>query len=171
MIIKLSELYGGEAHYIIENDGWFPHEEIGLTSPVNGMITINRVTETEVVATGEFSARVEAPCDRCGQSAELLLSGEFTYDCIVGKEESLTQQEVESGENDVNKLYLEEPIIDAGELFREQILLAMPVRILCKQSCRGLCFSCGTDLNSESCGCGDIEITSPFSVLKKMKGR
>jgi uncharacterized protein len=99
------------------------------------------------------------------------LSGEFTYDCIVGKEESLTQQDVESGENDVNKLYLEEPIIDAGELFREQILLAMPVRVLCKQSCRGLCFSCGTDLNSESCGCGDKALTSPFSVLKKMKGR
>lgn len=171
MIIKLSELYGGEAHHIIENDGWFPHEEMSLKSPVSGVINISRVSEAEVVATGTFSASVEVPCDRCGQSAQLLLSGDFTYNCIVGKEEPLTQQEVESGEEDVTKLYLEEPIINAGELFREQILLAMPVRVLCKHSCRGLCFHCGMDLNTELCGCKDKELTSPFSVLKKMKGR
>ena len=171
MIINLSELYGGEAHYITENDGWFPHEEMSLIAPVSGLITISRVDEAEVVATGTFSASVEAPCDRCGQSAQLVLSGEFTYDCIVGKEEPLIQQEVESGEEDVTKLYLEEPIINAGELFREQILLAMPVRVLCKHACKGLCFHCGIDLNAELCSCKDKEPTSPFSVLKKMKGR
>ena len=171
MIIKLSEVYGGEAHYVLEDDGWFPHEEINLTPPVNGLITIFRVSDAEVVATGEFSVTVNAPCDRCGQSAQLFLSGEFTYDCIVGKEEPLVQQEVESGEEDVNKLYLEEPIINAGELFREQVLLAVPIRVLCKQSCNGLCFHCGKDLNYETCACRDKELSSPFSVLKKFKGR
>ena len=171
MIIKLSELYGREVHHIIENDGCFLHEEMSLISPVSGVISISRVSEAEVVATGTFSTSVEAPCDRCGQFAQLFLSGDFTYNCIVGKEEPLTQQEVESGEEDLTKLYLEEPIINAGELFREQILLAMPVRVLCKHSCRGLCFHCGMDLNTESCGCKDKELTSPFSVLKKLKGR
>jgi uncharacterized protein len=171
MIIKLSELHGGEAHYIIDNDGWFPHEEMGLIAPVSGLITISRLSDAEFVATGTFSAKVVAPCDRCGQSAQLILSVEFTYDCIVGKEEPLIQQEVESGEEDVTKLYLEEPIINAGELFREQILLSMPVRVLCKHSCKGLCFHCGIDLNADLCGCKDKEPTSPFSVLKKLKGR
>ncbi len=171
MIINLSELYGGEGHYLIRDDGWFPHEEMGLSSPVSGVITVSRTSETEVVVSGEVSAGVEVPCDRCGQSTQLFLSAEFAYDCIVGREESHAQQEVECGEEDVNKLYLEEPVINAGALIREQILLAMPMRTLCKQSCKGLCMHCGKDLNTGNCACSDNRLSSPFSVLQKIKGR
>ncbi len=171
MIIKISELYGGEGHYLIKDDGWFPHEEMDLISPVHGAITVVRTSETEVVVTGKVSADVEVPCDRCGQSAQRGLSAEFAYDCIVGREDSHTQQEVECGEEDVYKLYLEEPIINAGALIREQILLAMPMRILCNHSCKGLCMHCGKDLNAGICSCSDNTLSSPFSGLQKIKGR
>ncbi len=171
MIIRLSELYGGEGHYLVKDDGWFPHEEMGLCSPVHGVLTVARISETEVVVTGTVSAEVEVPCDRCGQSAQLDLSAEFAYDCIIGREDSLTQQEVECGEEDVNKLYLEEPIINAGALIREQILLAMPMRILCNQSCKGLCMQCGKNLNAGICACSGNTLSSPFSVLQRIKGR
>ena len=171
MIINVSELYGGEGHYLIKDDGWFPHEEMDLSSPVSGVIRVSRTSETEVVVSGEVSAGVEVPCDRCGQSTQLFLSAEFAYDCTVGREESHTQQEVECGEEDVNKLYLEEPVINAGALIREQILLAMPMRALCKQSCKGLCMHCGKDLNAGICACSDNTLSSPFSVLQKIKGR
>ncbi len=171
MIIKLSEFYGGEAHYLIEDDGWFPHEEVNLRSPVSGFFTLTRISEAEVAVAGKVSANVEAPCDRCGQPARLFLSVEFTYDCVVEREDVNTRQDVECGEEDVNKLYLEEPVINAGALIREQILLAMPMRILCDRSCKGLCLHCGKNLNSELCTCHDNSSPSAFSALKNVKGR
>ncbi len=171
MIVKLSEFNCGDTRYVLEDDGWFPHEEIRLDAPVTGSLTISQVSDEGALVKGEFATRGEVACDRCGQPAQLVLSGEFIYDCIIGKEDPLVQQDVESGEEDVNKLYLEEPVLNAGELFREQILLAMPIRVLCKQSCKGLCFHCGVDLNTETCTCKENVVSSPFSLLKKVKGR
>lgn len=171
MIFKLSDIHGQEVHHRIEHDGWFSREELNLISSVKGKVSLFRASEAEVTVKGSFSVEVEAGCDRCGQPAQTLLSGEFTYDCIVGKEDPHIDQDVECGEEDVNKLYLEEPIINAGELFREQILLAMPMHVLCNQSCKGLCHLCGIDLNSGTCTCSDQEVSSPFSVLKKLEGR
>jgi uncharacterized protein len=171
MIFKLSEIHGDEVHHQIEDDGCFTRDELNLLSPVKGMVSLFRVNESEVSVTGSFNVEVESGCDRCGQPAQTLLSSNFTYDCIVGKEDPHIHQDVECGEEDVNKLYLEEPIINVGELFREQILLAMPMHILCSHSCKGLCQHCGIDLNSGTCTCRDKEVSSPFSVLKKLEGR
>jgi len=171
MIINLAELHGGDTRYPIENDGWFPHEQIRPTAPVTGSITITRVSEEGSLVKGEFGARGEAVCDRCGEPAQLVFSKEFIYDCIIGKDDPLERQDVESKEEDANKLYLDEPLINVGELLREQILLAMPLRVLCKQSCKGLCFQCGADLNTETCTCVENVVLSSFAVLKKIKGR
>ena len=43
--------------------------------------------------------------------------------------------------------------IDLGEIVREQILLEVPLRRLCREDCRGLCPSCGVNRNTEACDC------------------
>jgi uncharacterized protein len=60
---------------------------------------------------------------------------------------------------------------DVGQLIHEIIALAEPFQPLCKSDCKGLCSGCGANLNEEECRCAEQknEVTSPFSVLKKMK--
>ncbi len=43
--------------------------------------------------------------------------------------------------------------LDPGEAVREELILAVPEYALCDEGCRGICPSCGTDLNAGTCGC------------------
>ncbi len=43
--------------------------------------------------------------------------------------------------------------IDLGEEIRQEVILNLPTRILCKENCKGICIGCGADLNRESCQC------------------
>jgi uncharacterized protein len=56
---------------------------------------------------------------------------------------------VEEAEN----YYYRDDVIVLDDLVREEVLLAMPYKLLCKPDCRGLCAQCGRDLNTGTCGC------------------
>ena len=45
----------------------------------------------------------------------------------------------------------ERPVLDVTEDIRQEILLSYPVKVLCKEDCRGLCPVCGQNLNERSC--------------------
>jgi hypothetical protein len=60
--------------------------------------------------------------------------------------------------------------IDLGAFFLEWITLAVPVQPLCREDCRGLCPRCGADRNVESCGCEEVSPSSPFAVLRGLRG-
>ena len=44
-------------------------------------------------------------------------------------------------------------IIDLGEEIRQEIVIDIPIRMLCQEDCKGLCIRCGANLNSEECKC------------------
>lgn len=48
--------------------------------------------------------------------------------------------------------------VDLAGLSREAVVLALPERVLCSEDCRGLCASCGADLNKERCSCAPLEV-------------
>lgn len=58
--------------------------------------------------------------------------------------------------------------IDLEETVKEQILLNMPSKVLCKDDCLGLCPECGINLNKESCNCKDNQINPKFAALEKL---
>lgn len=58
--------------------------------------------------------------------------------------------------------------VDVGAPAQDELALALPAAPLCRKDCRGLCPTCGTDLNREPCdGHGD-DSDSPFAVLKDL---
>ncbi len=61
------------------------------------------------------------------------------------------EQEVE--EEDLDTSYYRDDQIDLNELLREQFYLALPMKPLCREDCRGLCPQCGTNLNTGTCTC------------------
>jgi uncharacterized protein len=154
----------------VSDDGWFPRSEIEPVSPVEGQLSVSRRSDDQAVVRGSFTVGVTFPCDRCCQPAALELEAEFEYDCIVGKEDPRSGDDTECREEDYYRLYLHEPVIDLGEILKEQVYLAMPVSVQCRKSCKGLCHQCGTDLNVAECSCTSSDPSSPFAVLRQLKG-
>ncbi|MDH3525467.1 MAG: DUF177 domain-containing protein [Acidobacteriota bacterium] len=60
--------------------------------------------------------------------------------------------------------------IQLGSLTREVVSLALPVKPLCREECPGLCPVCGSDLATESCGCREVPVHSPFAALAALRG-
>ena len=58
-----------------------------------------------------------------------------------------------------------EVVIDLSEDARQTILLAVPLKLLCREDCQGLCPGCGVDLNREACRCADAPGGSPLGGL------
>ncbi len=59
--------------------------------------------------------------------------------------------------------------IDLADVVREQILLAIPEQIFCKDDCKGLCPKCGANLNLIDCMCADDDIDPRWAALKSLK--
>lgn len=171
MRVAFADLTGCDISCRIENDGWFPEQEFRLARDPEGLITINLTGQNRAAVTGAMKLEVFFPCDRCCREVRLALTSEFAYHCIVGEEAADARQETECREDDINRHYLKEPVVDLGEMLQEQLFLAMPSRVLCEDSCRGLCAHCGVDLNNTQCQCGDNRAFSPFSVLAQLKRR
>jgi uncharacterized protein len=60
-------------------------------------------------------------------------------------------------------------VIEVDQLVAEQIFLALPVKVLCREDCKGICPGCGANLNEEACLCKAGGTQSPFAKLKLIK--
>ncbi len=70
---------------------------------------------------------------------------------------------------DLDESYLDGDVVDMLELVREQVLLALPPKPLCRDDCRGLCPRCGVDLNHETCSCTDDTADPRLAALADFK--
>ena len=117
-----------------------------------------------------FSGRFQVPCARCVEPVEIPLAAEF--DLIFrpagadseAPERSITAPETEIGYYQKDSLLLE-------DVLREQVLLSLPVRTLCKPDCKGLCPRCGQNRNTQECSC-EVGPSDPrWEALAGLRGR
>lgn len=61
-------------------------------------------------------------------------------------------------------------VVDLLPALRDNLVLVLPQKLLCREDCRGICPDCGADLNEITCGCaaGRSEANAPFDQLKKL---
>ena len=107
-------------------------------------------------------------CCRCLKEFILPVSSEFTYTLLPAETMPRTE-ELELTGDDLVFGYYTDDTIDVDPLIFEQIVLQIPVKPLCSESCRGLCPRCGIDRNIESCDHeNEDERKSPFAILKNL---
>lgn len=121
----------------------------------------------EVRVRGQIQTSVELRCDRCLAPAPVPVNVEFA--ALFGQpgEDPAGAKELQDDELDFS--VYEGDSIDLDEIVREQILLALPARQLCRDECKGLCPACGADLNAQSCECPAAEIDPRWAALKGLK--
>ena len=121
---------------------------------------------------GHVNAKVRLLCDRCLEAFNTDIDTDFFY--LLQPKEEFGQglgEEYQLSEEDIDVFWYEEGQIKGEELFREQILLQLPMRVLCSDECKGLCAGCGVDLNKEQCKCERIDDDNPFAILAQLKNK
>ena len=134
-----------------------------------------------VFLTANMKAELIAPCKRCAKDVSLGVPVNFSlrmvdksqFDRHPSAEEDDDGGNAESaGSFDLDQVDAEPfdgKTIDLDPIIREQVLLALPVSVLCREDCKGLCTVCGEDLNEKDCGCERKVVDVRLAKLKDIK--
>jgi uncharacterized protein len=135
-----------------DQSGGFPFKE-----PVKVVATIRN--RTGVVGLHvETQSDYFTQCDRCCKPITQRLG--IVFDNVLVRE-------MAGNDDSGDIIKVEGDKLDLDELASSNIILNLPMKHLCSESCKGLCAVCGKNLNEGDCGC-DRGGYSPFSVLKDL---
>lgn len=157
--------------YSLSGEVWLPEELIKIVPTAFADIVVYKRDTNNIVLQGDLNCKYTVFCDRCGERLMTEAQSSFDYLVTIEKEESTGLGEVECSDEGAQVLYLDslELELDIGAILLEQTYLAMPIKKLCSESCKGICVGCGVSLNSGECVCLSGNERSPFAVLKKLK--
>jgi uncharacterized protein len=141
--------------------------EVRLASPPEGEIFLQR-TSQGIEVRGTIRTAVALPCARCLKECIVPVVAEFKESFILERY-APDEQDKELLHDDLDVSFLPEEGIELKDIVGEQIWLNIPMKPLCHDSCKGLCTVCGTDLNSQECGCDRHEIDPRFAALQSLK--
>lgn len=154
-----------EFNEVLEESWWEPasgdDQILGLDGPLRVRVTASKVADKFLVH-GTIHGGVRIRCDRCLEPFHKDVQSSFHVYLAVPRE-GADQEEIELLEEDMEVDFLRGDAIDLGDMVREQIYLSLPMRSICKESCRGLCPTCGANLNEMPCPCRKAESPSAFS--------
>jgi len=117
---------------------------------------------------GSAVTELELGCSRCLESFRLPVNADFDLRYLPASEVS-QDEEREIEEEDLETSYYRDDQIDLNELLREQFYLALPMKPLCEEACKGLCPQCGTNLNTGSCSCNAAWEDPRLAALKQLR--
>jgi len=154
----------------------YPLEELGLgrqdavlSEPVSTEFTLAH-KERDLHIQGAFKTAVRYKCSRCLQEFSRPLAADFDLVYLpqraykVDEEIALAYEDMETGFYDGVRL-------DVDQMVLEQIELSIPMKFICSDDCKGLCYICGANLNEGTCACPRDETGSRLAELLEFRKR
>ena len=136
-------------------------EDFSLRDDVRVACTLHRTGDL-VRVEGTATAALTAQCARCLEPSGIEVSGPFSFvirRMTVG--EVVTEDEAAADGDEEEFISVEHTVtsVDITGFVRDAIILALPIRVLCREDCKGLCVVCGNNRNESDCGCesGDAD--------------
>jgi uncharacterized protein len=149
----------------------FSAEGVRQIGNLDWAATAERAGE-EIRITGTIDTTVEQSCSRCLEPARFRVSKPFDLYFRERDQEMFDEdQEVELEEADTRTAFFTGTKLAIGDILREQIMLALPMKALCTVDCKGLCPTCGTNLNAGSCSCPKEDFSPHIENLLEIKRR
>jgi len=140
--------------------------ECSFTAPVR--TELSAVWEYDHVrATGQVQSAVRLSCSRCLAEYDLPISSAFTIFYTESAGETL-DEEVELSDHELISVPYQGDEIQVDPEIAEQVMMEVPFKPLCSESCLGLCSKCGAELNLGECGCDRSEVNLKMSALQKI---
>lgn len=126
-------------------------------------------TGNNVQVSGLAEVDLRPACDRCAEPFERHVSVSIQVTLAPHKEMHFKEdEEQELGVDDVAFAFYKGEEIDLADLVREALLLDIPLKYLCSETCKGLCAQCGQNLNAASCACKPKKGDPRLAVLKDL---
>jgi uncharacterized protein len=117
---------------------------------------------------GTISGRTEVECGRCLAAIAFSTEAAFNVAYITAADYAASET-AELQADDLDFSVFDGESIDIDELVREQILLALPSHAICRDDCKGLCPTCGADLNAGACPCAPETMDPRWAALESLK--
>ena len=164
MIIKIANL--SEGVHTLSFDERI--DEIGVSDPFYGNCKVDvkvAKSHSQIVLDADISLKANYQCDRCGCEYKTDVQNSYQLVYLFGNEQE--------NDDSFNLVYLP---VDADKIeitndVRDYALLAIPMKKLCREDCKGLCPRCGKDLNEGDCNCAEKEIDPRWEPLKKLRNK
>jgi uncharacterized protein len=122
----------------------------------------------ELFFRGAVHGHIDTSCSRCLKEFTLPLDHDFDI-VLSPKPAQAGASSEELRPEDLGLSYYSGDEINLEPLVREQVLLALPTRPLCREDCRGLCGGCGVDLNSDECRCSNAAPDPRMAIFRTLR--
>lgn len=122
-------------------------------------LTIAHTGNQILKITGEGKVSVWIPCSRC---LEPVL---HTFFIQIDEEADMKLTEQERIEALDESSFIQGKELDTEKLLHNEILIRWPMRVLCKEDCKGICSRCGANLNQGSCDCDTADLDPRMAVI------
>jgi uncharacterized protein len=143
-------------------DGLWDDTDLHWHADVVVRLTATLAGTGEIVARGSLQGRLSQECRRCLKPLDIPYEQDVVLVFVsdgseVGAEDGAFPFEADQAE------------LDLGEAIREEVLLAVNPFVVCDPECKGLCSSCGANLNLSPCSCSKSENDPRWDVLRGLK--
>ncbi len=133
-----------------------------ILSKSDAHIAVEYVKHGRLKVEGTCRLVIEIPCDRCLKAVPVGFDLDFVRE--VGSQASEAGSD-ETDELDENN-YIDGYHLDVDRLLYNEILVGWPMKVLCSESCKGICNVCGQNLNEGACACEDTRLDPRMSVIR-----
>jgi uncharacterized protein len=125
-----------------------------------------------VLVSGSLRARVPLVCGRCLEPFEMTVEPGVDARLLPAvTDRTEAQVERELGVDDLDTDVYDHGILDVEHVVETETTLALPMKPLCRESCRGLCPICGGNRNLNPCTCEESSPEPRWAPLKKLAER
>ena len=162
--IKVSNLTNGRYDFDFEGKVG----DLEISEPYVGNfitnVSLNKF-DSQIILDSETGITANLVCDRCAKEFQSVIKSNFKLVCLFRvnfDESNSTREEVVFLHPDTDKIDLDKDI-------RDYAILAVPMKKLCSENCKGLCPKCGKNLNNSLCACTDEFIDPRWEVIQKLK--
>ncbi|MBW2624228.1 MAG: DUF177 domain-containing protein [Deltaproteobacteria bacterium] len=141
-------------------------EAMTLVTPIMVRVKLER-TGQRVVVKGPVSTTFRLVCSRCLAEFEQPIA-DILYMVFSPRNQAV---ETDDGMGSMNEEYYNGEEIDIWPILKENLILSLPLKPVCRGDCRGLCTQCGLNLNTGECGCLVSTGHPGMAKLKQFKGK
>lgn len=134
-----------------------------------GRLKVDAVAElvgSDIHIKGHIRARLEANCDRCLAPVELPV--EWDFDLLYRPVETIArEEEIKVPKEELEVGFYSGNGIPLADLVTEQVILSVPMKVVCRADCLGFCPVCRANRNLVACNCPEPRTDSPFAQLEE----
>lgn len=124
-----------------------PTGDYPVTEKQPAELAITHTEKKKLLLEGTIRLTLRMPCDRCLEPVPV------PFALAVEEELDMEQGEGERAEDPDEHPYLQGHLLDVEQLVANELMLALPMKVLCREDCKGICDRCGQNLNHGDCGC------------------